>query len=80
MGEGGLAYCWVHVEEGQDWHVRSIPEQEDHDQGVRKANFASVDGAIAGAFHHGEDIMVAGVEDDAFDGSLCACGYSQSAS
>lgn len=75
-----LSSCREREREGQDWHVRSIPEQEDHDQGVRKANFASVDGAIAGAFYHGEDIMVARVEDDAFDGSLCACGYSQSAS
>lgn len=62
------------------WHVRSIPEQEDHDQGVGKADFGSVDGAIAGAFDDGEDVMVARVEDDAFDCSLYARGCSQSAS
>lgn len=39
-------------------------------QRVRKANFGSVDGAIAGGLCDSEDVVVLGVEDDALGGGL----------
>lgn len=55
---------------GEAQYLRPGAEQEDHDQGVGKTDFAAVDGAVAGALDHGEDVMVARVEDDALDGGL----------
>jgi hypothetical protein len=43
-------------------------EEEDHDEGVREADFGAVDGAIADGFEKDERLVVFGVEDDfAFD-------------
>lgn len=40
---------------------------------MRKAHFGAVDGAVAGAFDDGEEVMVTRIEDDALDGGLlCA--------
>lgn len=60
------------------FYVRAIPEQEDHDQGVREPDLGAVDGAVAGAFDHGEDVMVARVEDDALDRGLFVPGVVSS--
>lgn len=46
------------------------PEEEDHDQGVGKAHFGAVDGAIADRFEEDEGLFVFGVEDDALEGGL----------
>lgn len=54
--------------------VRARPEQEDHDQRMRKTDFGAIHGAVAGALKHGKKIMVARVEDDALDGSLSPGG------
>lgn len=39
-----------------------------------EAHFGAVDGAVAGAFDDGEEVMVARVEDDALDGGLLCAG------
>jgi hypothetical protein len=36
-----------------------------------KAHFGAVDGAVARRLEHGEDVMIARVEDYSFGGSLC---------
>jgi hypothetical protein len=36
-----------------------------------KAHFGAVDGAIACRLEHGEDVMIARVENDSLGGSLC---------
>ena len=40
------------------------PEQEDHDQRVREADFGAVDEAIADGFDEHERVVVLGIEDD----------------
>jgi len=42
------------------------PERGLH-EGVREADFGSVDGAIAGGFEEGEVVGIFGVQDDAVD-------------
>ena len=42
-------------------------EEEDHDEGVRKAHFRAVDGAIAGGFDDREERLEGGVEDEGFE-------------
>lgn len=48
----------------------ALPEEEDHHKRVREAHFAAVHDAIADALDEGEDVVVAGVEDDALEGVL----------
>ena len=45
-------------------------EEEDHDEGVGKADLGAVDGAVAGAFEDGEVVCVGGVEDEGAEGFL----------
>lgn len=40
------------------------PEEEDHDQRMREADFGAIDQAIADGFDEYERVVVLGVEDD----------------
>lgn len=50
---------------------RARPEEDDHDQRVRKPNLRPVDGAIPSPFYHSEQVVVGRVQDDALDGGFC---------
>ena len=39
-------------------------EEEDHDQGVREADFGAVDGAVAQGFEQDEGLFILRVEED----------------
>lgn len=68
MGAGG-------AEDERDLGAEAaVPEEEDHDERVREAHFGAVDEAIAEGFDEREEVVVAGVEDDLLEGSLCVLG------
>lgn len=45
----------------------AIAEEEDHNEGVREADFGAVDEAVAGTFEDGEDRVEGGGHDDWVD-------------
>jgi len=51
---------------------RTGAEEEDHDEGMGKADFGTVDGAVAHGFDVGEVVGIVGVEDDSVYGVLLA--------
>ena len=61
------------VHQPQFLFERPRAKYEDHDEGVREADFCSVDGAIAGGFDDGEERGEVGVEDYGFDCFLRGC-------
>lgn len=53
-------------------------KQHDHDEGMRKADFGTVNGAIAGGFEDGEERGEVRVEKDGFD-LILGIGFSSEA-
>ncbi len=45
-------------------------EEEDHDEGMGKADFGTINGAVAHGFDEGEVVGIVGVEDDTIYGVL----------
>ena len=60
-----LARCFQ--DEVQLFTQGARAEEEDHDEGVGKAHFGAVDGAIAGRFDDGKKRLEGRVEDNGFE-------------